>query len=166
MNDDVTIPPLCQGVQSTLTTTNQSLLPTSVKPGSWLGAILNRLRLVRRSSTINGREKLTFEKVIRLWYMPAAVQGKDHKLARPYHGPYRVLTVTPTNAEVRLISDPTASSIFVALSRVRQCYPEQGDATWLAVTKRRKRPGSPRSSRLVPLIPLLMTQVHHPELGQ
>ena len=64
-------------------------------------------------------------------YMPAAVQGKDHKLARPYHGPYRVLTVTPTNAEVRLISDPTASSIFVALSRVRQCYPEQGDATWI-----------------------------------
>ena len=64
-------------------------------------------------------------------YMPAAVQGKDHKLARPYHGPYRVLTVTPTNAEVCLISDPTASSIFVALSRVRQCYPEQGDATWI-----------------------------------
>lgn len=34
-------------------------------------------------------------------YMPAESQGKNWKLSRPFHGPYRVLKVTPTNVEVR-----------------------------------------------------------------
>ena len=29
-------------------------------------------------------------------YMPSEAQGKDWKLSRPFHGPYGVLTVTPT----------------------------------------------------------------------
>ncbi len=59
--------------------------------------------------------------------MPSECQGKDWKLARPFHGPYRVLQVTPTNVEVRLVDQPKSDSIFVALERVRRCYPEQGD---------------------------------------
>ena len=35
-------------------------------------------------------------------YMPGDVSGKKWKIARPYHGPYRILSVTPTNAEVQL----------------------------------------------------------------
>ena len=69
--------------------------------------------------------------------MPSEAKGEKRKLARPFHGPFRVLTVTPTNAEVRLVDDPKAASIFVALDRVRLCYPEQADITWTGRSKRR-----------------------------
>ena len=71
--------------------------------------------------------------------MPSESQGKDWKLARPFHGPYRVLQVTPTNTEVRLVDQPKGESIFVALDRVRRCYPEQVDTTWTGRMKRRKK---------------------------
>ena len=48
-------------------------------------------------------------------FMPAETQGRDRKLARPYHGPYRVLNVTPTNVEVSLIDKPKEPSIFLSL---------------------------------------------------
>lgn len=48
-------------------------------------------------------------------FMSSSVQGKERKLARPYHGPYRVLKVTPTNAEVTLIDKPRDPAIFVSL---------------------------------------------------
>ena len=35
-----------------------------------------------------------------LVYMPHEVRGNAWKFARPFHGPYRVISVTPTNAEV------------------------------------------------------------------
>ena len=71
--------------------------------------------------------------------MPSECQGKDWKLARPFHGPYRVLQVTPTNVEVRLVDQPKSESIFVALERVRRCYPEQGNVTWTGHKKRRRK---------------------------
>ena len=55
-------------------------------------------------------------------HMPHEATGKTAKLARPYFGPYRVLNVTSTNAEVRLIDKPDEPSIFVSLDRVRPCY--------------------------------------------
>jgi len=36
-------------------------------------------------------------------YMLDQVQGKMRKLARPFHGPYQILSLTPTNAEVTLV---------------------------------------------------------------
>ena len=76
-------------------------------------------------------------------YMPGDVAEKDWKLARPYHGPYRV---TPTNAEVRLIEKPSDPTLFVAISRLRRCYPEiPVDASWTGRNKRAKRRG--RSGR-------------------
>ena len=33
-------------------------------------------------------------------YMPAEAQGKNWKLARPFHGPYRIISMTPSNVEV------------------------------------------------------------------
>ena len=74
-------------------------------------------------------------------HMPGELQGKDHKLARPFHGPFRVLKMTPSNAEVVLVDKPRDPSIFVALNRVRLCYPEQSDETWTGPRKRRKRRG-------------------------
>ena len=61
--------------------------------------------------------------------MPAVTRGKHWKLVRPFHGPYRVLSVTPTNMEVQLVDDPTGDTIFVLLDRVHCCYAEQGNAT-------------------------------------
>ena len=72
-------------------------------------------------------------------FMPSEVQGKERKLARPYHGPYRVLKATPTNVEVTLIDCPEDPSIFVSLSRVRRCYDEMDDVSWTGPRKKRKR---------------------------
>ena len=71
--------------------------------------------------------------------MLGSVKDKAWKLVRPFHGPYRVLSVTPTNAEVRLVDQPGADAIFVSLSRVRPCYPEISDVSWSGSNKSRKK---------------------------
>ena len=60
-------------------------------------------------------------------HFPSQVQGKAWKFARPYFGPYKVLFLTSTNAEVQLVNCPEDRPIFVALGRVRQCYHEMTD---------------------------------------
>lgn len=64
-------------------------------------------------------------------YTPSEIQGRDRKLARPFHGPYRVITLTPANVEVHLVDAPKQDSIFVSLDRVGRCYPELGDSIWI-----------------------------------
>ena len=63
-------------------------------------------------------------------HFPNQVKGKAWKLARPYFGPYKVLSLTPTNAEVQLMDAAKDSSIFVSLDRVRLCYEEMTDDVW------------------------------------
>ena len=46
--------------------------------------------------------------------MPSDSTGTNWKLARPYHGPYRVLQVTPTNAEMRLVDQPKGDSLHLS----------------------------------------------------
>ena len=53
-------------------------------------------------------------------FMPGDVTGKDWKLARPYHCPYRAVNVTLTNAEVQLIQSPNTHTLFVAISHLRR----------------------------------------------
>ena len=72
-------------------------------------------------------------------YMPTDVTGKERKLARPYHGPYRIVALTSTNAEVKLVDSIDDPSIFVALDRLRPCYPEISDTSWTGRRKTRKR---------------------------
>ena len=79
-------------------------------------------------------------------YQPSEVQGKAWKLARPYHGPYRVLSLTPNNAEVVLVDRPREPSIFVSLDRVRPCYEELGDESWTGGRKRKTRKKRPKES--------------------
>jgi len=57
-------------------------------------------------------------------YFPNVVQRKVWKFAQPYYGPYTIVSLTATNAEVRLVDQPTDGTIFVALERVRPCYAE------------------------------------------
>ena len=63
-------------------------------------------------------------------HMPSEIQGKTWKFIRPFHGPYRILSLIPTNTEVRLVDDPKSASIFVSLDRVRKCYDELPDLSW------------------------------------
>ena len=62
---------------------------------------------------------------------PNQVKGKAWKFARPYFGPYQVLSLTPTNAEVQLLNCPQDDPIFVSLSRIRRCYDEITDDLWI-----------------------------------
>ena len=64
-------------------------------------------------------------------HMPAEAQGKKLEVIIPFHGPYRVLKVTPSNAEVRFVDRPGDEAIFVNLDHICPCYPEQGDKVWI-----------------------------------
>ena len=70
-------------------------------------------------------------------HMPQSVSGKAWKLARPFYGPYCVLSLTSTNAEVRLYICSTKPS---PLNRVRLCYPELPSKLW-SVQKPKRTPG-------------------------
>ena len=72
-------------------------------------------------------------------HMPAATSGKSWKLARPYHGPYRVLSVTPTNLEARLVDNVDAKSIFVAVNCARLCAADLADVTWTGAKRKCQR---------------------------
>ena len=58
------------------------------------------------------------------------VKGKDWKLSRPFHGPYRIINLTDCNAEVQLV-DGQEEPIFVSLDRIRPCPSElSNDVCW------------------------------------
>ena len=52
-------------------------------------------------------------------HFPNSIQGKAWKFARPYFGPYRVVSLIPTNAEVQLVDHPQDDTLFVALAMLR-----------------------------------------------
>lgn len=62
--------------------------------------------------------------------MPGGIKGKYWKFARSYRGPFRVVSVTPTNAEVVLVDRPNDDPLFMSLKRVRPCYEELSDTSW------------------------------------
>ena len=80
-------------------------------------------------------------------HMPSAVTGKAWKLARPFHGPYRVLSVTSTKIEARLVDHPDVDPIFVAISTVRPCYPELLNVTWTGSKNKIRKNRAPRNPR-------------------
>ena len=49
-------------------------------------------------------------------YMPHEDQGKNRKMALPYHGPYRIIEVRPNNCVlVRPVDKPDDKPIFVSM---------------------------------------------------
>ena len=44
--------------------------------------------------------------------MPSEKKGTTWKLARPFYGPYRIVDLTPTNAEVRLVDKSDDHTIY------------------------------------------------------
>ena len=87
-------------------------------------------------------------------YMPHSVSGKAWKLARPFYGPYRVLSLTPTNAEVKLIDKPDSDPIFVALNRVRLCYPELPSKSWSGQKSKRSHTKKSKSKQATAATPI------------
>ena len=71
-------------------------------------------------------------------YMPGAVQGKNWKLTRSFYGPYRILSLTPTNAEIRLVDKPSDPAIFVSLNRLQPFYSELSDV-WSGKSRRHRK---------------------------
>ncbi len=48
-------------------------------------------------------------------------KGKAHKFARPFHGPYLVVELSPNDAKVVPVDRPREQLTYVALERLRQC---------------------------------------------
>ena len=69
-------------------------------------------------------------------HMPGTIKGKAWKFARAFYRPYRVLALTPSNAEVRLVDKPEETSIFVSLDRLRACPEELPDVSWTGHTQK------------------------------
>ena len=96
-----------------------------------------------------GKQKVQYDKRAResklkvgdrvMVHFPSQVTGKAWKFSRPFFGPYKVLSLTPTNAEVQLLNAPQDQPIFVSLSRVRPCYEEMSDEIWAGHSNRTPR---------------------------
>lgn len=62
--------------------------------------------------------------------MPAIRSGKAHKLMRPYHGLYLVITTSDSTVAVCPVDWPNASSIHVTLDCNRVSPAERLDVFW------------------------------------
>ena len=62
--------------------------------------------------------------------MTADKSGTAYQLARPYHGPYRVVRVVKNDVEVRPVDQPHAIPTRVALNRVGRGPAEMPDVFW------------------------------------
>ena len=63
-------------------------------------------------------------------FKPAERTGENRKLARAYHGPYRVIQLTPNNAHIRRTVKPEGELLLVAINRLRRCPNEVADVFW------------------------------------
>ena len=63
-------------------------------------------------------------------FMHAGRSGKAYKLARLFHGPYRVGCAVENGLEVGPVNQPHATPIGVALNQVRRCSDEMSNSFW------------------------------------
>ena len=68
--------------------------------------------------------------------------GKQRKLSRPWHGPYRVITVNDTNLTAAKVYFPREDTIKVHRARAKPC-PEGFMAGYYWYGNKRKGPGRP-----------------------
>ena len=67
---------------------------------------------------------------------------------------YTVISITPTNAEVKLLQSADDSSIFISLDRVRLCYDEMTDDVWTGANNhsRKKKSIPAEYPKVVPIV--------------
>ena len=73
---------------------------------------------------------------------PSDETGKQRKLSRPWHGPYRVITVNDTNLTAVKVQFPREDAIKVHTDRAKPC-PEEFIAGYYWYGNTRKGPGWP-----------------------
>ena len=64
-------------------------------------------------------------------YKPEERTGEARKLARPFHGPYRVQELGTNTAAIMHVDQPEEEPMLVSLDRLRRCPGELGDEFWL-----------------------------------
>ena len=75
-------------------------------------------------------------------YFPHEETGAQRKLSRPWHGPYRIISTTPTGVVAEKVYAPQNGTIQVHLSRVSSCPPDF-PAGYYWYGNRRSGPGRP-----------------------
>lgn len=75
-----------------------------------------------------------------LLFQLAEKTGEARKLARPYHGPYRIIELDTNAAHVHRVDRSQDDTILVALGRLRRCAEEIPDEGWPPLKERRQRP--------------------------
>ena len=72
---------------------------------------------------------------------PAEKTGERRKLARPFHGPYRVVRLDTNTAHIRRVDKPQDDTILVAVDRLRRCPDDLEEGCWppAGPEKQRKR---------------------------
>ena len=89
-----------------------------------------------------GSACLLFRLVIEFSYnMLAAKSGKTYKLSRPFHGPYRIVTLHDNGADVRPVDRPQDVTIRLPFARLRVCpdeipdksYPQKSQMLWCLI---------------------------------
>ena len=78
--------------------------------------------------------------------MPAKKTGPMRKLACPFQGPYRVMEVYPNGLDVRPVEKPAATSIRVAMDRVRHCPPQISELSTTKSTVSRQHEDYPQEN--------------------
>ena len=68
-------------------------------------------------------------------FMPAAKTGKAHKLARPFHGLFRILKRHDNGAEVQPVDKLRNAPIRVSFDCLRVCLDEVPSKFWLRSLK-------------------------------
>ena len=63
-------------------------------------------------------------------FKPAEKTEESRKLTRPYHGPYRIVEITPNIASLCRVDKPHEEPILVALNRLRSCPNEVKGEFW------------------------------------
>ena len=72
-------------------------------------------------------------------HKPAEQTGEARKLARPFHGPYRLLEVGLNTAKITPVNHPEEQPLLVSLTRLRRCPAEIPDGEFWPSTRRRPR---------------------------
>ena len=80
-------------------------------------------------------------------YMPGAKACKAYKFSRPFHGPYRVVSMSETGMIVRPVDQPQSDTIRVAYNRVRHCPEHLADTFWPTKARGKSMTPAPTGGR-------------------
>jgi len=68
-------------------------------------------------------------------FMPIETKTKEHKLALPYHGPFRIIEVQGNCVLAQPVDRSEDKLILVSLDRITLCPAELPDNSWLGTSQ-------------------------------